>query len=169
MYFHVHFSLPLSHLDVKLVLAEAATFPSFCLSFGYIQVSKGTRFLPVPHFALILNDEFTFTAFRNHKQLSHSVGHPLLINTNQFSEHILEECILPEVLNLGTQPNIVVLTALWPQTFFHSVCISSSFSLILHCCCSAERIWNIYQGIVCWRHNFHMVMLLAFQITFLQL
>lgn len=49
--------------------------------------------------------------------------------------------------------------------FFFSVCISSFSSLILHCCCSAERIWNIYQGIVRWRHNFYMVMLLALEIT----
>lgn len=49
--------------------------------------------------------------------------------------------------------------------FFFLVCISSFSSLILHCCYAAERIWNIYQGIMCWRHNFYMVMLLVFEIT----
>lgn len=69
-----------------------------------------------------------------------------------------------KILNSRTQLNIVVLTTLWPQNSF-LVCISSFSSLVLHCCRSAERIWNIYQGIVCWRHNFYMVMLLASQIT----
>jgi len=50
------------------------------------------------------------------------------------------------------------------KLFFSSLYILYS-PLILQCCCSAERIWNIYQGIVCWRHNFYMVMLLAFEIT----
>lgn len=69
------------------------------------------------------------------------------------------------VLNSRARLNVVVLTTLWPQTFFFPVCMSSFSSLIPHCCRSAERIWNIYQGIVCWRHNFDMVMLLAFEIT----
>lgn len=38
-------------------------------------------------------------------------------------------------------------------------------SLIQHSWCAAQTIWNIYQGIACWRHSFNIIMLLAFEIT----
>lgn len=45
-------------------------------------------------------------------------------------------------------------TLLYWQLRDHKVFIYLSFfSFILHCCRSAKRIWNIYQGIVCWRHS----------------
>lgn len=95
----------------------------------------------------------------------------LWIQTFMFSNVLLPECILAKFLNSRTQPNIVALTSLRPWHFFLDyfylflLCISSFPFLILHCYCSAERVWNIYQGIVCRRHNFYMVMLLASQIT----
>lgn len=93
----------------------------------------------------------------------------LWIQIFMFSNAVLPEYILAKFLNSRTQPNIVVLTSLRPRHFFFKflflLCISSFSFLILHCYCSAERVWNIYQGIVCRRHNFYMVMLLASQIT----
>lgn len=55
---------------------------------------------------------------------------------------------------LQTWLNIALLTTLWPQSFFFFIVCKSSFST-QYCCCPAERIWNIYQGIMCWRHKFY--------------
>lgn len=66
------------NLDATLVLviAEAATFPHFCpilVTHGY---QRGPGFYSF-HIALFLNDEFTFTAFRNYKQLLSFYGPPI--------------------------------------------------------------------------------------------
>lgn len=105
------------------------------------------------------------------RKLGHSVGNPLMAFSYKY-----KSSFFPNVVPHGR-----ILPKFWIRElgrallywqlcdhklfFIFSVCISSSCFLIPHCCCSAERIWNIYQGIVCWRHNFDMVMLLAFEIT----
>lgn len=122
--------------------------------------------------SLGINNEFIFSAFRcyrgNCKQLGHSMGNPLMLFSCEykslFPNAVPPECILAK-LWIQELCWTLLYWQLCDHKLFFSVCISSFSSLILHCCCSAERIWNIYQGIVCWRHNFYMVMLLAFEIT----
>lgn len=53
----------------------------------------------------------------NCKQLAYSLGNPLMLyRVNKIL--ILLKCGSTRVQNSGTQLNIVVLTTLWPQTFF---------------------------------------------------
>lgn len=82
----------------------------------------------------------------------------------RFPNAVPHECILPKFFWIQELGWALLYWQLCDHKLF-SVCISSFSFLILHCCLSAERIWNIYQGIVRWRHNFYMVMLLAFEIT----
>lgn len=123
--------------------------------------------------SLGINDEFIFSAFRccrgNCKQLGHSMGNPLMLfsceyKSSYFQMRFHQSAFLQNSEFKNSAEHCCIDNSV-TTNFFFSVCISSFSSLILHCCCSAERIWNIYQGTVCWRHNFYMVMLLAFEIT----